>query len=152
MKGVSVMKKLISLTLVLVVLLGSLTACNFTQNLSGAIAGEAEATPKVEQMMLALAEDRAADAKAFMHPQTADASDGAIAQMSAYLSGRKVSTMELTSINVNTSTGTAGTTRQERVNYQVTLQDGDVICLNVLYLSNNQGTGFASFQLVLGAV
>ncbi|MBQ6832198.1 MAG: hypothetical protein IJO28_06125 [Oscillospiraceae bacterium] len=146
------MKKLISLTLVLVVLLGSLTACNFTQNLSGAIAGEAEATPKVEQMMLALAEDRAADAKAFMHPQTADASDGAIAQMSAYLSGRKVSTMELTSINVNTSTGTAGTTRQERVNYQVTLQDGDVICLNVLYLSNNQGTGFASFQLVLGAV
>lgn len=146
------MKKLISFALVLLVLLGCLTACNFTQNMSGAIASEVEATPKVEEMMIALAVDSTSDAKSLMHPQTAEVSDDAITQMSAYIAGRKVSTMEQVSVNVNTSTGTSGTTRQEQLVYQVTLTDGAVIYLNVVYLSNNQGTGFTSFQLVLGVV
>ena len=146
------MKKMICFALVLLALLGCLTACNFTQNMSGAIAGEAEATPKVEEMVAALADGRASDAKALMHPQMAATSDSAIAQMSAYLAGRKASAMELKSINISTSTGTAGKTRQERVAYQVTLTDGTVIFLNVVYLSDNKGTGFAAFQLVLGVV
>ena len=146
------MKKIICFTLVLLALLGCLTACNFTQNMSGAIAGEAEATPKVEEMMAALAADNTSDAKALLHPQVAETSDNAITQMSAYLAGRKASAIELKSININTSTGTAGKIRQERVAYQVTLTDGSVIFLNVVYLSNNQGTGFASFQVVLGVV
>lgn len=146
------MKKIICFGLVLLVLLGCLTACNFTQNMSGAIAGEAEATPKVEEMMAALADDNTSDAKALMHPQVAETSDNAIAQMRDYLAGRKVSAMELININVNTSTGTAGTTKQERVGYKVTLNDGAVIYLNAVYLSNNQGTGFVSFQVVLGVV
>jgi len=146
------MKKIICFTLVLLALLGCLTACNFTQNMSGAIAGEAEATPKVEEMMAALADDNAPDAKALLHPQVTETSDNAIAQMSAYLAGRKASAIELKSITVNTSTGTAGKTRQERVAYQVALTDGAVIFLNVVYLSDNQGTGFASFQVVLGVV
>lgn len=102
--------------------------------------------------MAALAENRASDAKALMHTQSAESSDAAIAQMISYLDGRKVSSMELKSINVNTSTGTSGKTRQERVAYQVILTDGVVIYLNVVYLSNNTGTGFAEFQLVLGVV
>lgn len=146
------MKKLICISLVLLVLFGCLTACNFTQNMSGALAGTAEATPKVEEMMLALAEDRAADAKALMHPQVAATSDNAIAQMSAYLAGREASSMELKSVNVSTSAGTAGKSRQERIAYQVTLSDGAVIYLNVVYLSDNGGAGFASFQLVLGVI
>lgn len=146
------MKKIICFALVLLVLLGCLTACNFTQNMSGAIAGEAEATPKAEEMMAALAADNTSDAKALLHPQVAETSDNAISQMSAYLAGRKASAMELKSINIHTSTGTAGKIRQEQVAYQVTLTDGAVIFLNVVYLSNNQGTGFASFQLVLGVV
>ncbi len=144
------MKKIIRLTLVLFALLGCLTACNFTQNMSGAIAGEAEATPKVEEMMAALADDNASDAKALLHPQVAETSDNAIAQMSAYLAGRKASAIELKSITVNTSTGTAGKTRQEQVTYQVTLTDGAVVFLNVVYLSDNQGIGFSLFQVVLG--
>ena len=146
------MKKIICSVLVLLVLLGCLTACNFTQNISGAIAGEAEATPKAEEMMTALADDNTSDAKALLHPQVAETSDNAITQMSAYLAGRKASAMELKSININTSTGTSGKTRQEQVTYQVTLTDGAVIFLNAVYLSNNQGTGFASFQVVLGVV
>lgn len=146
------MKKIICFALVLLVLLGCLTACHFSQNMSGAMAGEAEATPKAEEMMAALADDNASDAKALLHPQVAETSDNAIAQMRAYLAGRTVSAMDLISINVNVSTGTAGTSRQERVGYRVTLADGAVIYINAVYLSNNQGTGFASFQIVLGVV
>ena len=146
------MKKIICFGLVLLALFGCLTACNFTQNMSGAIAGKAEATPKVEEMMAALADDNTSDAKALLHPQVAETSDNAIAQMSTYLAGRKASAIELISININSSAGTAGKTRQEQVGYQVTLTDGAVIFLNAVYLSDNQGTGFASFQLVLGVV
>ena len=145
------MKKILCFVLVLLVL-GSFTACNFTQNMSGMMAGEAEATPKVEEMMAALSAANTADAKALLHPQVAETSDNAITQMSTYLAGRTAETMVLTGITVNTSSGTSGNTRQERVNYQVTLTDGAVIYLNVAYLSNNQGTGFASFQIVLGVV
>ncbi|MDO4418953.1 MAG: hypothetical protein Q4B92_01160 [Ruminococcus sp.] len=146
------MKKIICFGLVLLALFGCLTACNFTQNMSGAIAGKAEATPKVEEMMAALADDNTSDAKALLHPQVVETSDNAIAQMSTYLAGRKASAIELISININSSAGTAGKTRQEQVGYQVTLTDGAVIFLNAVYLSDNQGTGFASFQLVLGVV
>lgn len=145
------MKKILCFALVLLVL-GSFTACNFTQNMSGAIAGEAEATPKVEEMMAALSAANTADAKALLHPQVEETSDNAITQMSTYLAGRTVETMELTGITVNTSAGTSGNVRQERVNYRVTLSDGAVVFLNVVYLSNNQGSGFASFQIVLGVV
>ena len=145
------MKKWICFVLVLLVL-GSFTACNFTQNMSGAIAGKAEATPKVEAMMAALSAANTADAKALLHPQVAESSDNAITQMSTYLAGRNAETMEVTGITVNTSTGTSGNTRQERVNYRITLTDGAVIYLNVAYLYNNQGTGFVSFQVVLGVV
>lgn len=146
------MKKTVCLVLVLLALFSCLTACNFTQNLSGALAGNAESTPKVKEMMIALAENRTSDAKALMHPQTAEDSDIAIAQMSDYLDGRKPDSIELKNINVNTSTGTSGKTRQEQAGYQVTLTDGDVIYLSVVYLSSNDGVGFSSFQLVLGVV
>jgi len=116
------------------------------------MAGEAEATPKVEEMMAALADDNTADAKALLHPQVAETSDAAIAQMSGYLAGRNADTIELISINVNSSAGTAGVTRQERVGYRVALTDGAVIYINAVYLSDSQGTGFASFQVVLGVV
>ena len=146
------MKKLICLSLVLTVLFFCMTACNFTQNVSGSIAGKAEFTPKVEEMMKALAEKRTEDAKALMHPQVAETSDQAIAQMIDYLDGREVSAMQLTSINVRTTAGTSGKTRQEQVAYQVNLNDGAIIYINAVYFSDDTGTGFSSFQLVLGVV
>ena len=146
------MKKLICWVLVLMVVLTCLLSCTFSQNLSGSFAGEAESTAKVEEMMTALAENRLSDAKSLMHPQAAEKSDAAIDQMSSYIDCRKVDSMELTSINVNSSTGTNGETREEKVTYQVALDDGVVIHLNVVYLSDNDGTGFSSFQLVIGVV
>ena len=129
-----------------------LTSCTFNSNVSGLLAGEAEATAEVEEMMLAMAENRESDAKALMHPQATEEADAAIAQMSTYLDGRKVDSMEPTSINVNTSTGTSGETREEQVTYRVTLDDGVVIHLNVVHLSDNDGSGFSTFQVVIGLV
>ena len=129
-----------------------LTSCTFNSNVSGLLAGEAEATAEVEEMMLAMAENRESDAKALMHPQATEKADAAIAQMSTYLDGRKVDSMELTGINVNTSTGSSGKTRQEQATYQVTLDDGVVIHLKVDYLSDDAGAGFSSFQVVIGLV
>ena len=129
-----------------------LTSCTFNSNVSGLLAGEAEATAEVEEMMLAMAENRESDAKALMHPQATEKADAAIAQMSTYLDGRKVDSMELTGINVNTSTGSSGKTRQEQATYQVTLDDGVVIHLKVDYLSDDAGAGFSTFQVVIGLV
>lgn len=146
------MKKIICTLLVVLVILSCMTACSFVQNMSGTIADNAASTLKAEEMMAALADDNASDAKALLHPQVAETSDNAITQMSSYLDGREVSAMELKSINVNASAGTAGKSIQEQASYQVTLTDGAVIFLNVVYLSNDQGDGFTSFQVVLGVV
>lgn len=146
------MKKMICLGLTLLLLFGCFTACNFTQNMSGAMAGEAEATPKVEEMLAALAADHTSDAKALLHPQVAETTDDAIAQMSAYIAGRKANAVEVININIHTSTGTGGNTRQEQVGYRVTLTDGTDIFINAIYLSDTQGTGFTAFQVVLGIV
>ena len=146
------MKKIVGYILVLMVLLSSLTACTFTQNASGAFIKNAESSEKIEKMMSALAEENITDAQALMHPESTKDFDDAISQMSDYIDGREVTSMELININVNTSTGTSGKSREEQVVYKVTLDDNDVIYLNVDYLSNNEGTGFTSFQLVLGVV
>ena len=146
------MRKKLSFVLLLTVLVGCLTACSFSANTTSSLPGSVENTPQVEEMLAALAEDRAADAKALMHPQAAEKADGAIEQMSGYLAGRTVTDLAVKSTNIRTSTGTSGKARQEQVAYQATLTDGEVIYFNTVYLTNNAGTGFASFQLVLGVV
>ena len=102
------MKKLLYMTLALLMLLPCLTSCNFTQNTSGALAGTAESTQKVEEMMTALAENRTDDAKALIHPEAVEKSDASIAQLERYLSDRTTSTIEQKTINISTSTGTPG--------------------------------------------
>lgn len=146
------MKKCICLFLAMTVLLGCLTACNFTQNLNGVSADNAESTPKVKEMMTALSQNRINDAKALMHPDVSDGTNTAISQMSAYLAGRETKALEAMNVSINSSTGTSGKTRQENVAFKVTLTDNTVIYINAVYLSNNQGDGFSSFQLVLGVV
>ena len=146
------MKKLICVVLSMLILLCCLTACNFTQNMSGALAGEAEATPKAEKMMAALAKNSTDEAKALLHAKASGFLDTGITQMSDYLDGREVSSMSLISINVNTTKGAAGNSRQERVGYTATLSDGTIIYINAVYLSDQTDAGFLSFQIVLGIV
>ena len=146
------MKKRLCFVLILTMLVGCLAACNVQQNAAGVLAGESQAAPNVEKMMTALVENSTVDAKNLLHPQVTETSDDAIAQMSEYLRGKKVGSMEQQSINVSNTTGTSGKARQEQVSYRVAMTDGAVIYLSAVYLSNDNGTGFTSFQLVLGVV
>ena len=138
------MKKTICLTLVILGIISCLTACNFTTNISGAMKDKAESTPRVEEMMSLMTENRVSDAKALLHPQASEKTDDAIEQMASYIDGRSVSSMELVNINIHSSTGTSGKMRQEQVGYQVTLTDGEIVYLNAVYLSDNAGNGFVS--------
>ena len=145
------MKKIICLSLVMLSLIGCFTACNISQNLSNALENMSEASPKVEEMVNALANNNISDAEALMHPD-AENVDVAIVQMSNYLSGREAQSVDVEGINVKTSTGTAGEKREEQLTCKVTLEDGDIVYLNVIYLKDKDGEGFIKFQLVLGLI
>lgn len=146
------MKKIISVFLFLVLVIGALTGCTLTNRLSNALEENAESTPKIEQMLSALIENRASDAKALFHPDVTDNTDAAIAQMIDYIDGREISSMELDGININTSIGTSGKIREESLSYLILMTDGEILRINTLYVSGNDKSGFATFQVVLGVV
>lgn len=146
------MKKLFCFALVLVTLISCMTACNLVQGIKDAISGESESAKNVEEMMNALSENRISDAKSLMHPEVAEKSSASLLQISNYLSGRKLSTIELKSININSSTGTSGKTYQEKSVFYVTLTDGEAVHLSIVYLTDDLGAGFYSFQMILGVI
>lgn len=146
------MKKVICLTLVILGIISCFTACNFTTDVSDTTKENAESTPKVEEMISLIAERRLSDAKTLLHPLANEKADGAIEQMARYIDGRAVNSMELMKINSSSSTGSSGKMRQEQVEYQLTLTDGEIVYLSAVYRSDNAGNGFVSFQLVLGIV
>ena len=143
------MKKSISFILVVTVLLCCFTSCDITANFSDALSGKAESTPKVEEMLLALAENDMSAAESLLHPQIAGDSGDMLERLADYIDGRKAESVEVTSVGINTSTGTGGKSRQEEISCEVKLDDGDSVALNVVYLSDNQGEGFSVFQIVL---
>lgn len=145
------MKKRICVLAVVMNILCLLTACNFTttsmiDNRTTAI------SPKVEEMMEALAGGNVDSALALMHPTVAEGAEDAVAEMCEYLAGRKAAQLNQKSVNVNTSTGTSGKSRQETATFQVELEDGTEIYISAAYRTDAAGEGFASFQIVLGVV
>lgn len=146
------MKKTLSFILIIATLVACLSSCNFNSNMSGALAGESEATDSVKEMMAALAEERIDGAKSLMHPDHKDKPNSAFMQMSQYLNGRSVKSIKLESINVSNSSGIGGKSRTEQSAFLATLSDGDTVYLSVFYLTDESGSGFSSFQLVLGAI
>ena len=143
------MKKTICLTLIVLAIISCLTACNFTANI---LKDQAESTPKVEKMLTALTSGNSSDAKALLHPHANTDSGNSINQMIKYLNGRKVSSIELTSVNFSSSIGTSGQMKQEQATYKVSLNSTETIYITAVHLTNNAGNGFISFQLVLGVV
>ena len=146
------MKKAICLTLVILSIASCLTGCSFTSNIMNVQKDKAESTPKVEEMMSAMTEKSVSDATSLLHPEANENADDAIEQIVSYVNGRSVSSMELMNINVSSSTSTSGKMRKEQAVYQVAMDDGEIFYLNTVYVTNNDGDGFISFQLVLGIV
>ena len=112
--------------------------------------GESQAKPKVEEMMLSLAEGDEAAAEALMHPDVDQDAKEQLAQIKEYLAGRKVSDMEQKSISVNKSMGTGGKALREEVTYQVMLDDNTEIYVSASYLEDKSGSGFTAFRMSLG--
>ena len=90
------------------------------------------------------------DSSALLHPDAPEDSDNAIAQMSIYLAGRETESIELKNLNMNSSGGIKDKKREEQGTYQVTLNDGTDLSVNMVYVSDSTGSGFTSFQLMLG--
>lgn len=147
------MKRILTVTAIVLLAACLLTACNFNTNFSDTMGTTAaESTGKVENMLQALADGNTDAALALMHPDAVDKAENPIAQMSDFLAGRAVAEMNQTNLRVNTSSGTAGKTRQEVTNFQVILEDGTELYVAATYYSDKTGEGFVSFQLVLGVV
>ena len=144
------MKKFICIAVLSPILLFCLTACHFMQTTPKDIAKQVEATPMAEEMLTALAENRIPDAQALLHPQIKEPSETAFNQMSEYLDGRTIHAMELKDYSIQSSAGTSGKSRLERLVYWIELSDGTEIHVYTTYLSDLNGTGFTAFQLALG--
>lgn len=135
------MKRVICLLATVVAVCCLFTACGL---------GESQAKPKVEEMMLALAEGDDVAAEALMHPDVDQDAKEQLTQIKDYLAGRKVSSMEQKSISFNKFVGTNGKESREDVTYQVKLEDNTEIYISVSYLENASGSGFTAFQMSLG--
>ena len=146
------MKRTMCFVLVLLIAVAVLVSCNYTMNKSGVLAGESRSEPKVKDMLSALAAGEISEALGMMHPSVANRSQPAINQMSEYLYGREGASIEQISINISTTNGNSGVSEQEEAVYRVTMADGSVVYLNVVYFADAVGVGFASFQLVLGVL
>ena len=146
------MKKLFCFILVLATLVVFLTGCNFAQSMKDALIDMAESQPKAEEMIEALSYKQIDSAKALLHPDIAEESNSAIYQLTTYFSGHLIETIEIINVNLHSSVGTDGTAKEEKVTYKLTQSDGDIIHLSTVYRTDNNGSGFVSFQLVLGLV
>lgn len=143
------MKRFLCLSLILVALLGCFTACDLeglVSNMASNLENQSESAQMVKDMMTALCEGRAEDAKALMHPTVAERADDGISQMIAFLDGREVGTMNLQNINLSTSGGE----KEESLVYAVELSDGKMVFVQAVYLSDDDGAGFSEFQFVMG--
>ena len=139
------MKKLLSVTALLLVFALTLTACGLDVDLT------AQAEPYIKEMLAVLSAGDADTAKTLLHPNRVDgATDGAIAAMIDLLGGREVSDCVQVTINVEIGTDTKGTARTESGMVHILFTDGTDLRLNYSYVSDNGGAGFATFEFVVG--
>lgn len=139
------MKKILSITALLLVFTLALTACNLDVDIT------AQAEPQIREMLNALTAGDGEAAEAQLHPSRADgATDAAIAAMIDLLGGREVESCTQVSLHVNTSAGTKGTARTESGTVHLLFTDGTDLRLQYAYVSDNNGQGFATFEFLVG--
>lgn len=139
------MKKILSVTALLLVFALVLTACGLDVDIT------AQAEPHIKEMLTALSAQDLEGAKAQLHPSRADgATDAAIAAMIDLLGGREVESCIQVSLHVNTSAGTKGNSRTESGTVHLLFTDGTDLRLQYAYVSDNNGQGFATFEFLVG--
>ena len=147
------MKKVLCAWIGVVLLLSSLTGCNFhttSNDSTGKTA--ADSLPQVEKMLSILGAGDVEQALQMLHPDVRESANHAMEQNSAYMQGRRVTSVETLSCSVYTSKGTAGDIRQEQASFKVTFGDGEIVAVSAVYYTDKAGTGFSTFQIILGAI
>ena len=139
------MKRVLCILAVAMVVCCLFTACTLSTGF-----GKSQTQPKVEEMMLALAEGDDAAAQALLHPDVDENAEEQLALIKEYLAGRQISSLEQQNVSVNKSVGTGGTVLREEVTYQATLDDNTEIYILASYLDDDNGEGFTAFRIAIG--
>lgn len=139
------MKKLMQVTVCVLLIAALLCACgaNF----------EPEAKPFAEEMMAALKDGDTEAAMELMHPSAVKQIDDIQASMKAlcdYVDGRGTTEITQQSINVRNQIGT-NSGKYESGTFRAALDDGTVLKIDYVYLTNAAGSGFSSFYLSIGS-
>ena len=147
------MKKLLCLTLVIVMTVCALSSCALMEKIVMRILENAESPDKVDEMMAALADDQIDDAKVLMHPDvTEDVLGDSLEAMATYLDGRIMLSKQVTSLSVKKNHKNSQKVREESISYNITLSDETVITVETIYISDENGAGFTTFRLALGVM
>lgn len=139
------MKKLIQMTVCVLMIAALLCACggNF----------EPEAGPIAREMMTALESGDVETATELMHPDAVNQIDDLQASMKAlcdYVDGRGTTELKQETINIRNQIGT-NSGKQESGTFRAVLDDGTVLKIDYVYLTNAAGSGFLSFYLSIGS-
>ncbi len=127
--------------------------CHFTTNFSDSTGKTSmQAAEKVEKMLTALVAGDIQAGMKLLHPNVAQNGEEKLLQMSRYLFGSKIVELTLQKVAVNNTKSTSGDAIQETGAFRMELEDGTELFLSVLYLTDDVGEGFVSFQIILGLV
>ena len=137
--------------LLVVAMLVSLSACSFLRTQSSGI-GKSDYKEEGQMLLDALSAGDLDAAVALMHPDVKKDANMGLHQIAAYLSGRKVVSMEQMRINKQSNTDLQGTASLEQAGFDLKLDDGSVCSVSLAYLKDSAGEGFSSVQLILGVV
>lgn len=151
------MKRITALLLITVLML-PLAGCNFNSSFTDSLGvKEMAAKQQVADMLEAMTQKDMEAVLALMYPDMLadevkkESVIDQLQQIMDYVDGRKVLSLTQQSINVKSSSGTAGTVKQEQAVFQVMFAE-ETVYVSVTYLAQNGKSGFISYQLVLGVV
>ena len=151
------MKKITALLLITVLIL-PLAGCNFNSSISDSGGNlEMEAKQRVADMLEAMTQKDMEAVLALMYPDLLEDEIkklpviDQLQQIMDYVDGRKVLSLEQQSVNVQNSSGTAGTVKREQAVFKVGFAE-ETVYISVTYLTQNGKSGFISYQMILGVV
>ena len=151
------MRKLGVLLLTMMLIL-PLTGCNFNTSFNDSLGvKEMEAKQQVADMLEAMTQKDMEAVLALMYPDLLEDEIkklpviDQLQQIMDYVDGRKVLSLEQQSVNVQNSSGTAGTVKREQAVFKVGFAE-ETVYISVTYLTQNGKSGFISYQMILGVV
>ena len=151
------MRKLGAFVLTMLLIL-SLAGCNFNTSFNDSVGvKDMQAKQQVADVLEAMTQKDMEAVLALMYPDLVEDEIkklpliDQLQQIMDYVDGRKVLSLEQLSVNVQNSSGTAGTVKREQGAFKVGFAE-ETVYISVTYLTQNGKSGFVSYQPILGVV